>query len=255
MPIFQPFAFRAPAAGPSFNPPIEAGAFAFHGATYSGTGDWVDDTNGYSADLYNSPTFVSDGNSSYWELDGVNQYFQVPNTDTPAAVWNTQGVANSAEGTAEFVIYADDLDANSLLSMWAASEYNRSILIGNTTTAGVLGTLYQTTAPGRTYRSTNIGLAIGNWKHLVITWSMPNNRINFYINNSSAGSNTWADTTNTWVANDNLCLVLGCEVADCTGPKNFWDGKIASVRGYHQELTSTDVSTMYTFWSEYFTFA
>jgi len=241
-----------------FNPPITADVFAFHAATYSGTGDWIDDTNSYPAALVSSPSFVSDGFSSYWNLNGTSTGFNVDSADIPDALFSSMGTFGAAEGSAEFVVFADDLtsDFRTLMLLWSASESNRQIIIGSIKNNN-FDTLYQTgtgtsnrtyVPHGALYTDTNV------WKHVIITWSQPNNAIKVYINNTLLSTKTFT-SNEAWVVADN-CLGLGYYVEDCNqNIRRHWSGRWASARAYNDELTSTQVSTMYSFWQNYFTFA
>lgn len=246
------------AAEAGFNPPITADVFAFHAATYGGSGDWIDDTNSYPAALVSSPSFVSDGFSSYWNLNGTSTGFNVNNADIPDALFSSMGTTGAAEGSAEFVVFPTDLtsDFGTLALLWNSSESNRQWLIGNVNTTN-FSTLYQTGtgSSNRTYVNHGGILTTEDvWKHIMITWSQPNNSLKVYINNSVVSSTTM-QSNEAWIVADN-CLGLGYYVENCTqNVRRHWAGRYACARAYNDELTSGQVSTMYSFWSNYFSFS
>lgn len=240
-------------------PPVTADVFDFRASSYSGTGDWIDEVAGYGADLIGSPTFVDDGLSSYWELNSSTEGFSVPREELPDALFDTMDVGTNgiAEGAFEFVFNADAYtDQNSLLTMWDNADSNRMILIGNITATN-LNTSFQTVATGtgdRSYINHNITIGTGNWKHIVITFSMADDYIDLYINGSSVSSKTWTSTNEVWNG-ANVCLALALRQDNCGSNQRAFDGKYAVARGYNDKLLSSDISSLYSFWSNYYSFA
>jgi len=239
---------------PPFVPPVTADVISFQARDYSGTGNWIDNVGSYEATLVDSPTFVSDGDSSYWDLDGTNDGFNVDSAQLPTPLWDTQGSTGNAEGALEFVIYADDLiDQPGLWWMWSGNQNNRVNYIGNLSTT-VINTAFGVAGTNQEANSFNISLGLGNWKHLVWTWNQSSNVWDIYLNGTSVGSATW-NQNSTW-RSVNQCIGIGYYIQDCTGnPRRYFNGRMAAVRAYSDELSSSNISSLYSFWSNYFTFA
>lgn len=236
-------------------PPVTADVYDFRASSYSGTGDWIDEVAGYGADLLGSPTFVSNGLSSYWELNGSSA-FSVPRAELPDNLFDTMGSPTSGitEGAFEFVVYADTWTGKNLATMWNSPDATRMFIIGNSSSTS-LGTLFATenfSTAARSYKThTGITLNTGQWLHIIVDFSMADNYIDLYINGTSVSSLTWTSTTQVWNGAD-VCLALGLRQDNCGGSTNYWDGKYAVARGYNDKLGSSNVSSLYSYWSTYY---
>jgi len=246
--------------------PVTADAFNFLASTYSGTGDWEDSVVGYGGALQGSPTFNSDGNSSYWELSGANNnYFLVPaadRTNPSGKVFDTQNVSGTGEGAVECVFYMDTYSSNALyglLSMWNSSGSLRELQL-TIMDNGDYGFFMQCLNGNvdRTFRviSATTGVSTGVWSHVVFTWDFAANSIKAYLNAVEDGNTTFTDSSSAFNLANGNCIAIGGEVQNCGSgiSGRFFDGRMAAFRGYNSALTTSEISSLYSYWGNFFTF-
>jgi len=250
-----------------FVPPVTADAFNFLANSYSGTGDWEDSVVGYGGALQGtSLTHVSDGDSSYWNMPGSNEYFLVPAADRTnpggKSVLIHKMFQQQVEGAVECVFHMDTYSSNALyglLSMWNSSGNNRELQL-TIMNNGDYGFFMQCLNGNvdRTFRvmSATTGVSTGVWTHVVFTWDFAANSIKAYLNAVEDGSATFTDSSSAFNLSVNNCIAIGGEVQNCGSgiSGRYFDGRMAAFRGYNSALTPSEISSLYSFWQNYFTF-
>lgn len=256
-------AFNTPvaayASSAAIVPPVEADAFSFNANSYS-SGDWIDETNGYTATIAGNPTLVpatNDYNASI-DFDRVGDTFKIDNSElTSGKLWSSQGVAGGAVGTLEWVINFDFLNSTSQtpFGYWNSTASQRAFLFGNCNASqmSILFGSIPTGASNRSYKTMDHGLTATTWNHWVLTWSMASNFIRIYVNNSLVDTETWTNTSVEWNAPTNSCPVIGAEQGGCSASaKNFFGGFLGAMRGYNTALGTTQIDELYNFWKPYY---
>jgi hypothetical protein len=248
-------------------PPIEADAFSFNANTYGGSGNWEDEYKGnlLVATAVGNPTWNAEsgatGYNAFWDFDGSGDRFKIDNSQiTNGKLWSSQGVTGGAEGSLEWVIRPDVLSDSNLqtpFSFWNSSETNRACLFGNirSTTMSILFQSSVTGTSNRTYKTMNHGLSNLVFQHWMLTWSMSDNYIRIYVNNSLVDSETWTNTGVAWNNPSVSCPGIGDQFNSCTSYQNReFDGDLGAIRGYNDPLSTTQISELYNFWDTYYFF-
>jgi len=238
--------------------------YSLDARSYAGSGTtWADDSgNGWDGTLANSPTFVSDGDSSYFTFSAASsQYAYLPyshwNGVTPNNYpFTDMGVASGGVNfTLEFVIWTNVTTDNCLTSIWGSAAQRSLISVLRVSQERYFFGTYRSgnrfTDPGV---QTGTDLGTGKWLHIVHTSDKPNNNSIIYVNGSvyyAAGSNNQTG----WAAfNTRNIVLLGQDGGSGVATSNFLDGRAAVVRGYDTALTATDVADQYAYYQTRYTF-
>lgn len=186
------------------------------GTTNATGGGWVDlSGNGNHGELVNGPTYDS-ANGGSLVFDGSNDYISIANntaldTQTPSVeVW----VKTDATSQNGFWF-----EKGAVNSQYALFQEGANITWRHTTNVASL------TAPAASYMSTS------NWAQVVGTYTSGDRRI--YVNGVQVASDSLAYTIPTNSS--------GIRIGSYLDGGYFYDGKIAIVRVYTKNLSSTEV--------------
>ena len=245
----QIYPVSSPAPGP-YTPPDYAtsGIQMYYNpedpTSYAGSGTTLTDLsgNGYDATLVNGPSFAS----SYFTLDGVDDYIASPNmvssfnstTSFTVEVWYSPNY--TVQGDGGTVLQESGADTPSTSWYYALMEHRKAQF-------GSLSYDYAGIWKG-SYTAINPLITIGNdvWRQQVLTYNGINGII--YTNGTNAKSVATSRST-PWndPSNYGYYLMIGAGSAtqqSGAGANNF-TGKIGIVRAYNRALSSTEVLQNY----------
>lgn len=181
-------------------------------------------------------------------------------TDTNTVTSSTGKRSNSAyftQANSECLVGSTTSKTNSdaSVSLWAKANnvdtrwcfgWCRNAAWGNEAILGVLtvgGDWYAISgnAPGNYNDMFGPTCTTATWYHLIYTYKSSGSECNFYVNNSTAYTDTWVGTPGAY--NDNTRLVIGANPG--TGLTQYWDGDIDEVYVWDKVLSSQERTDLY----------
>lgn len=214
---------------------------AGNNSSYNGSGTTWNDLsgNGYTATMTSAnPTFVSNGEASYFNLANNGKYIYNNDTSVQGFTFATNtGIPQTNGFTIEFMYYISSYNFGNgqnpiFLNTGTGSGYRFGILND--------GSLYFMIGDGSSTNAT-VGagsVSIGAWFHIVGVFDRTNtlgggSKIYAYSNGTSKGSNTIAAYPAMSLAAPNISY---------TGCCSAFDGRLNLLRVYNKPLTAGEVT-------------
>lgn len=209
--------------------------------SYSGTGSTFTDLSGNGNDGTIVGATYTD--SSYFTLDGVNDYIVTPNLYTALST-------NGEDHTVEMWVYANDVND----CLWsdlgtsndpATSTYH--FAGGQLLQVGpfqqIIGALWNGSATDRSVGAS--GTLTGAWKHVVRTYS--GTTLTCYVNSTTGGATTMTFDSPLDDAFNHWYLAFGAEdTTTYSGSTAGWlNGRIGILRVYNRALSGAEVTSNY----------
>jgi hypothetical protein len=200
---------------------------------YSGTGNWLNTGDSDGDGVINGATYTNDGTSDYFTFDGSNDYVSIEDSTD-----NDYGLP-SHTGTIEAWINIDSLSSENPIvnKRDTGNPGNRHFIFAVPTDGNVDFIAYNSDTDSQTVTS-NTSLSTGRWYHVAVTLSTDN--ISIYIDGELDAQ---AGATYSTIQDDGADLDIGRRGTN--SGYNYFDGKIAQVRIYDTQLTSSEIKANY----------
>jgi hypothetical protein len=207
-----------------------------------GSGYVAHDTsgNGNNGNLVGTPSWVNGVNGTAVHFDGVDQYIEVPNSNT----------LNNANFTIAAWIYLDADVGNTqarIVSKQQTNEYSYSMEIFGKGYGGINGALV---ANGN---QLNFAIGTGSTWYNVMSNTYISNRTWYFVAGTQNGTmskiyvngtlDRFKDTATQTISNSGV-LTIGCANPSGAGPEYFFGGIIDEVRIYNTALSQQDIITV-----------
>ena len=223
--------FRHPAWNPPTSGIVTAGlVLSLDAADYSGSGDWLDETN-------NNNDAVAQGTPVYSSNDGG--YFDLVRTDSDwFSIADSDSLDTMTAITIEMWIRPDDnLDTSPTMLLSKRSTVSDGY-VGFFTTGGYTFRAGTGTGTGLTYGT---GPTTGAWQQVVATIGASGSAL--YVNGIEVATSVYTGDFGN-IATTASLDIFQVNPRPQTGPRLF-DGRVGIVRIYSTFLTDTDVQQNY----------
>lgn len=191
--------------------------------SYPGSGTtWTDlSTNSNNATITGSPTFTSNGQSSYFTFNGAGTQY----AGTPTAKWNKTYTGKTVYMAARLT----SITASTYRCLFGTPTGTRNF---NTYIYSPSSGVYQIhySASGLGGYSSNLSLTLNQWFILAVTHST-DGIVRYYFNGQPVGTNTGV-TFSQWVSNGNENIAYG---------DNYWYGDINLCAVYGRALNGDEI--------------
>lgn len=205
---------------------------------YPGSGTtWTDQSgNGRNATIYGSPNYSS-SNGGYFNLDGVNDYFNIPLLDSQVVTVSTVLYLEPypAANTYKYYVVVRQGYSPISFSIYLDNYQYRPYFIG--------------TGSGD-WPSSGYFFSTGSWQYVVATFNWTNYSYKLFVNGTNVISSTWNSS------NSGTYSFPSGSISDVsrnvTNNNSFIFGRMANFKLYNTELTQAQVTQNYNFYKSRF---